>query len=198
MYSFASDSLESSIILQLDGPTYRPLSSKDFDMVEYKCYPVYFYLPWIFSKLFLIINKLHLVWKIIKSSNNAICHFFFMFAALLIWKVSLDSLLQTRRFLILLLLLFTSLPVLMLYLIWQSTHFQLEINFYKNVFLQRVFSEAEMMAKKYRQRLPAVSTKLRLESLPSNGLNFDDEAAMYANWKWFKFEREYEPLPEEH
>lgn len=54
---------------------------------------------------------------------------------------------------------------------------------------EKVFSEAAEMAKKYRQKLPAISTTRKLEQLPSDTLPFNDEEKMYANWKWFKFER---------
>ncbi|CAH1446147.1 unnamed protein product [Lactuca virosa] len=57
---------------------------------------------------------------------------------------------------------------------------------------ERVFSEASEMAKKYRQKLPAVSIIRKLERLP-DALPFNDEDNMYANWKWFKFERDNEP-----
>ncbi|XP_058111056.1 protein PIGMENT DEFECTIVE 338, chloroplastic [Magnolia sinica] len=53
---------------------------------------------------------------------------------------------------------------------------------------EKVFSEAEEMAKKYKQKLPAVSGVRKLEALPTDVLPFDDEASSYANWKWFKFE----------
>ncbi|KAJ0985566.1 hypothetical protein J5N97_003922 [Dioscorea zingiberensis] len=53
---------------------------------------------------------------------------------------------------------------------------------------EKVFSEADEMSKRYRERLPAVSHTL--ESFPADVLPFDDEAGMYANWKWFKFEQE--------
>ncbi|CAL0316054.1 unnamed protein product [Lupinus luteus] len=53
---------------------------------------------------------------------------------------------------------------------------------------ERVFAEAEMMAKKYKQKLPpAVFTK-RLEPLPTSDMPFENEQ-LYANWKWFKFEK---------
>lgn len=55
---------------------------------------------------------------------------------------------------------------------------------------ERVFSEAEEMAKKYRQKLPAVSVSRKSESLPTDTLPFDSEASMCANWKWFKFEQD--------
>lgn len=56
---------------------------------------------------------------------------------------------------------------------------------------EKVFAEAEEMAKKYQQKLRASSTNLKSE-IPSskNTLSSDIEAALYANWKWFKFERE--------
>jgi small subunit ribosomal protein S1 len=59
------------------------------------------------------------------------------------------------------------------------------------VFGQKVFAEAEEMAKKYRQKLPASSTNLKPEIPPSkNAVSSDTEATLYANWKWFKFEKE--------
>ncbi|KAK4860166.1 hypothetical protein QYF36_018499 [Acer negundo] len=53
---------------------------------------------------------------------------------------------------------------------------------------ERVFSEAEEMAKKYRQKLPDVSTSPKSEPPPTNALPFDREANLCANWKWFKFQ----------
>lgn len=58
---------------------------------------------------------------------------------------------------------------------------------------EKVFSEAAEMAKKYRQKLTAFSTTRKLEQLPLDALPFNDEENMYANWKWFKFERDNEP-----
>lgn len=58
---------------------------------------------------------------------------------------------------------------------------------------ERVFSEAAEMAKKYRQKLPPISGTRKLEQLPSDGLPFNDEENMYANWKWFKFEVDNQP-----
>ncbi|KAJ7969759.1 30S ribosomal protein S1 [Quillaja saponaria] len=54
---------------------------------------------------------------------------------------------------------------------------------------EKVFSEADKMAKKYREKLPPPLPTRSLESLPTSGLPFENEATMYANWKWFKFER---------
>eukprot|EP00262_Sarcandra_glabra_P006513 TRINITY_DN18843_c0_g1_i1.p1 TRINITY_DN18843_c0_g1~~TRINITY_DN18843_c0_g1_i1.p1 ORF type:complete len:506 (-),score=60.33 TRINITY_DN18843_c0_g1_i1:90-1607(-) len=59
---------------------------------------------------------------------------------------------------------------------------------------EKVFSEAEEMAKKYRQKLPTVSATRKLDPLPSDVLPFDDEARLYSNWSWFKFERKNEPI----
>ncbi|PIN04404.1 hypothetical protein CDL12_23052 [Handroanthus impetiginosus] len=55
---------------------------------------------------------------------------------------------------------------------------------------EKVFSKAEEMAKKYRQKLPAVSTAQKAEALATDGLPFEDEEQLYSNWKWFKFERD--------
>lgn len=58
---------------------------------------------------------------------------------------------------------------------------------------EKVFSDAEEMAKKYRQKLPAVTATRKLEPLPTDALPFHDEASLYANWRWFKFERDDGP-----
>lgn len=55
---------------------------------------------------------------------------------------------------------------------------------------ERVFAEAEEMAKKYRQKLHGVPTNPKSERPPKNTSSFDNEAALYCNWNWFKFERE--------
>ncbi|XP_037492943.1 protein PIGMENT DEFECTIVE 338, chloroplastic isoform X2 [Jatropha curcas] len=55
---------------------------------------------------------------------------------------------------------------------------------------EKVFAEAEEMAKKYRQMLPVVLATRKSGSTLSNALPFDSEEIMYANWKWFKFERD--------
>lgn len=56
------------------------------------------------------------------------------------------------------------------------------------VLMQKVFSEAEEMAKRYREQLPVISQNSILDDrLPGEMLSFDDEAKMYANWQWFKF-----------
>ncbi|KAL9276865.1 hypothetical protein ACSQ67_025586 [Phaseolus vulgaris] len=53
---------------------------------------------------------------------------------------------------------------------------------------KRVFLEADMMAKKYREKLPPAFISQQPESLRNSVLPFENEA-LYANWKWFKFER---------
>lgn len=54
----------------------------------------------------------------------------------------------------------------------------------------KVFSEAEEMAKRYREQLPVVSRNTKLDyDLPGETIPFDNEATLYANWKWFKFLR---------
>lgn len=45
-----------------------------------------------------------------------------------------------------------------------------------------------MMAKKYRQKLPAVLTN-RMSGSPENDALPFHKLSMYANWKWFKFEK---------
>ncbi|XP_058769927.1 protein PIGMENT DEFECTIVE 338, chloroplastic-like [Vicia villosa] len=52
---------------------------------------------------------------------------------------------------------------------------------------ERVFLEAGMMAEKYKQKLPPPSVTTR-GPLPTSDLPFENEA-LYANWKWFKFEK---------
>lgn len=52
----------------------------------------------------------------------------------------------------------------------------------------KVFSEAEEMAKRYREQLPVVSRNTELDyDLQGETIPFDNEATLYANWKWFKF-----------
>ncbi|KAM3330873.1 hypothetical protein ACQJBY_027151 [Aegilops geniculata] len=54
----------------------------------------------------------------------------------------------------------------------------------------KVFSEAEEMAKRYREQLPVVSRNTKLDyDLPGGTIPFDNEATLYANWEWFKFLR---------
>ncbi|KAB2635328.1 hypothetical protein D8674_025862 [Pyrus ussuriensis x Pyrus communis] len=53
---------------------------------------------------------------------------------------------------------------------------------------EKLFSEAQMMAKKYRQKLPAVLTNRKSGSPENDALPFH-KLSMYANWKWFKFEK---------
>ncbi|KAG6402422.1 hypothetical protein SASPL_134615 [Salvia splendens] len=60
---------------------------------------------------------------------------------------------------------------------------------------EKVLSEAEDMAKKYRRRMATVSPKRKIEALPVDGLPFGDEEKLYANWQWFRFERNNELNP---
>ncbi|KAJ4749805.1 30S ribosomal protein S1 [Rhynchospora pubera] len=55
---------------------------------------------------------------------------------------------------------------------------------------EKVYAEAEQMAKQYKKRLLDLSPVPDTTSdvVPSKTLSFDDEASLYANWKWFKFE----------
>lgn len=54
-----------------------------------------------------------------------------------------------------------------------------------------MFSEAEEMAKKYRQKFAAIATPRKVEAPSSDDtLPLNDEPSLYANWKWFKFEQE--------
>ncbi|KAF8696756.1 hypothetical protein HU200_036388 [Digitaria exilis] len=52
---------------------------------------------------------------------------------------------------------------------------------------EKVFSEAEEVAKRYREQLSVISQNTIDDSLPGETLPFDDDAKLYANWKWFKF-----------
>ncbi|KAK4753872.1 hypothetical protein SAY87_001976 [Trapa incisa] len=55
---------------------------------------------------------------------------------------------------------------------------------------EKVFAGAEEMAKKYRQRISSVIAAATEHKKPLiSDLSFD-EPKIYANWKWFKFERE--------
>lgn len=48
------------------------------------------------------------------------------------------------------------------------------------------------MARKYKRKRPRISATKKSEPLTSN-LLFEDEASLYANWKWFTFQKEIEP-----
>ncbi|WOG97269.1 hypothetical protein DCAR_0416609 [Daucus carota subsp. sativus] len=59
---------------------------------------------------------------------------------------------------------------------------------------ERVFSEAEEMAKKYRQKMPTTASVARKpDQFPADTLSYEDEEKLYSNWKWFKFEMDNEP-----
>ncbi|GJN18494.1 hypothetical protein PR202_gb05661 [Eleusine coracana subsp. coracana] len=58
----------------------------------------------------------------------------------------------------------------------------------------KVFSEAEEMAQRYREQLPVIFQHTSSnDDLPGETLPFDDESALYANWKWFKFLQQSKP-----
>lgn len=44
------------------------------------------------------------------------------------------------------------------------------------------------MAKRYRRRTPVLPATGNMDQLTDEVLPFDDEAKLYANWEWFKFE----------
>lgn len=58
---------------------------------------------------------------------------------------------------------------------------------------EKVYAEAETMARKYKQNMSDVSVTKKIEHLPSESLYFQDEENFFANWKWFEFERDDEP-----
>lgn len=60
---------------------------------------------------------------------------------------------------------------------------------------EKVFAEAEEMAKKYRQKMPAVSEAQKSDPLPANSIPFEDEENILANWKWFIFDKDSVPDP---
>ncbi|KAK2366740.1 protein PIGMENT DEFECTIVE 338, chloroplastic [Trifolium repens] len=53
---------------------------------------------------------------------------------------------------------------------------------------ERVFLEADMMAKKYKEKLPPAFITEGSKTLSKTILPFENEA-LYANWKWFMFEK---------
>ncbi|CAL0328550.1 unnamed protein product [Lupinus luteus] len=55
---------------------------------------------------------------------------------------------------------------------------------------EKVFLEAEVMAKKYKEKLPPtdITQQSEPESLPISAIPFENES-LYANWKWFMFEK---------
>lgn len=64
-----------------------------------------------------------------------------------------------------------------------------------STFFQKVFSEAEEMAKRYRQKMTVVPVTRKIEPLPDHVLHFEDEENSLANWTWFKFQKDNEPNP---
>ncbi|KAL5080833.1 hypothetical protein RYX36_009254 [Vicia faba] len=53
---------------------------------------------------------------------------------------------------------------------------------------EKVFVEADMMAKKYKEKLPPAFITKGSQPLSQSVLPFENEA-LYTNWKWFKFEK---------
>lgn len=55
---------------------------------------------------------------------------------------------------------------------------------------QKVFMEAEEMAKKYRAKMPTVTTRSEITDHPPITSSFPQgkDEEIYANWDWFKFE----------
>ncbi|KAK7270405.1 hypothetical protein RIF29_23511 [Crotalaria pallida] len=53
---------------------------------------------------------------------------------------------------------------------------------------ERVFEEAEMMAKKYKRKQPPDVITQRIDPLRTGAMPFENEE-LYANWKWFRFEK---------
>lgn len=58
-----------------------------------------------------------------------------------------------------------------------------------NSLMQKVFMEAEEMAKKYREKMPSVTT-IPISDRPPITSSFPQgkDEEIYANWDWFKFE----------
>jgi small subunit ribosomal protein S1 len=55
--------------------------------------------------------------------------------------------------------------------------------------MQKVFTEAEEMAKKYREKMPLVATSPISDRPPiTSSFPQGKDEEIYANWEWFKFE----------
>lgn len=127
--------------------------------------------------------------QIIAAQNSRLLIILLMLLAVLrTLKVSLGYLYQTKRFIF---LYFISISNL-----FYVGHLPLLFNannlIIRNLLWQKVFAEAEEIAKKYRKKLPAVLATRKIDPLPET-IPFDNEAELYANWKWFKFESNSEP-----
>lgn len=55
---------------------------------------------------------------------------------------------------------------------------------------EKVFSEAEEMAKKYKRKLPVTSAVRKTQPISTDNFPFNDEGHLYANWKWFRFDEQ--------
>lgn len=62
-------------------------------------------------------------------------------------------------------------------------------HFFIFVWLQKVFSEAEEMAQRYRDQISEKHQPAELDSSFDEVAPFDDEAVYYANWKWLRFSK---------
>ncbi|XP_021302569.1 uncharacterized protein LOC8068985 isoform X3 [Sorghum bicolor] len=54
---------------------------------------------------------------------------------------------------------------------------------------EKVFSEAEEMAQRYREQIAKPPRSIAAEDSCDDAVPFDDEALSYANWKWLKFSK---------
>ncbi|KAJ1263822.1 hypothetical protein BS78_09G216200 [Paspalum vaginatum] len=62
---------------------------------------------------------------------------------------------------------------------------------------EKVFSEAEEMAQRYREQIAEPSRSGEAENPCGDAVPFDDEAQTYANWKWLKFTKPDEEVNRE-
>lgn len=112
--------------------------------------------------------------------KKMIVNYFSCHAALLTLRVNLAFFYQIKRYI------YYYFPINDLCGFYLLILIDVLINFFCHE--KRLYMEADMMAKKYKQKLPPSVTTQRLEPLPTSCLPFENEA-LYANWKWFKFEK---------
>ncbi|KAK9748883.1 hypothetical protein RND81_02G087900 [Saponaria officinalis] len=58
---------------------------------------------------------------------------------------------------------------------------------------QKVFAEAEEMARKYKRKRPSVPVTRKSKPSMTTTQSSEDEKNVFANWEWFAFQRENEP-----
>ncbi|KAL9245123.1 hypothetical protein vseg_018810 [Gypsophila vaccaria] len=58
---------------------------------------------------------------------------------------------------------------------------------------EKVFKEAEDMARKYRRKRPSVPTTRKFKRAVTTTQTLEDKESVFANWKWFVFQKENEP-----